>query len=577
MIFEIYADGACSGNPGRGGWAALIRTPDGIREIVGFDANTTNNRMELQAAIEGLRTLPPTVPATVISDSEYLIKGMTQWLMGWKNRNWRTAAKKPVENRDQWEALDALDGGRVNWRWVRGHSGDLNNERVNALAQRETRGSRLASEVGASVVVASSNASNGESGNSPAEFQCYLSLVNEIPARHSTWESCNSRTHGRRAKTKKCYSLDEVQNVLLSWNLPLDLPEEWQGASAALPTAVAVPTVAATPRSPISRIVARGILDHVQSRLKCSGFLTQHDNGKDIAFHLVCGTAHAIGYTTGRLLAQGIWTQNINDWDTLEKEEENWFRAVLDSAIQRLTHFPFSWSPEIWKYLFIHLSAGSIRDWSAEPIGQHLLIRETGTNRSVGVLSPRTWQRFTPEDVDRISRSLHDCRWHEGARTCIGIHQDQQSNLVAVSIRLSPKVCSLASLWDWKAVGDAEAKEQHRIARQIWPLLELEYRYKRWAESEWRQDAIGVGNQVDVLVEWTRQIFTPKLTPASTTWASPLEIIGKLGGSEECAARLLEQRSAGMLKFRSPLLPEEYEALAMARFLAKSQKDPIHD
>ena len=105
----------------------------------------------------------------------------------------------------------------------------------------------------------------------------------------------------------------------------------------------------------------------------------------------------------------------------------------------------------------------------------------------------------------------------------------------------------------------------------------MEYRYKRWAESEWRQDAIGVGNQVDVLVEWTRQIFTPKLTPASTTWASPLEIIGKLGGSEECAARLLEQRSAGMLKFRSPLLPEEYEALAMARFLAKSQKDPIHD
>ena len=261
----------------------------------------------------------------------------------------------------------------------------------------------------------------------------------------------------------------------------------------------------------------------------------------------------------------------------LEKEEEKWLRALLDSATQRLTHFPFSWSPEIQEYLLIHLSTGSMREWYVEPIGHHLLIRETGTNRSVGVLSSHTSQRFTPEDFDRISRALHDYRWQVGSRTCIGIHQDQQTNLVAVGIRLSPTVCSLASLWDWKAVGNAEAKEQQRIARQIRPLIELEYRYKRWEENEWRHAAIEVGNQVDVLLEWVRQVYTPKLTPLATTWASPLEVIGKLGGSQDCAFRLLEQRSAGMSKYRSPLLPEEYEVLAMARFLAKSQKDLIHD
>ena len=569
MIFEVYTDGACSGNPGRGGWAALIRSTEGIREIVGFDANTTNNRMELQAAIEGLQALPPTATVTLTSDSKYLINGMTQWLVEWKKRDWRTAAKKPVENRDLWEALDELDGNRVTWIWCRGHSGDPNNERVNALAQREAGGGRLEFNSKESVLITSIVASNDEGESPQLKFPCYLSLVNDVPALHSTWACCNSRTQGRSAKTKKCYSLDEVMKVLCSWKLPLELPEEWRGAEAVMPA-----TISKTPPT-ISRMFARGVFDKVQSQLKSSGFLTQNDDNKEIDFHLVRGSAHAIGYKNGRLLAQGVWKPpDFNDWESLEKEEEKWVREALDSKIRSLTHFPFLWSLEIWDYLFIQLSVGNVRNWSAEPIGKHLLIREASTNQSVGVLSPRSWKSIKPKDVERISLSLHENRWQEGIRNCISTYQDQQNNLMAVSVPVSPAICSLASLWDWKATEKSDVKDQRRIANQIRSLLE--YSYKSWTETEWRQAAKKIGNQVDVIVDWVLKV-TLKLTAAPTKFTFPLEIIGNLGGNQDCTARLLEQRSGNNLKYRYPLLSEEYDTLNMAHFIARSQESTIHD
>jgi ribonuclease HI len=135
----IYTDGACAGNPGPGGWAAVILGPE-RREIMGFEAATTNNRMELTAALEGLRALPTGAEVHLHTDSQYVRNGMHEWLARWKRNGWRTADKKPVKNEDLWRALDeAATAHRVHWHWVRGHDGDPENERCDALANEAIR------------------------------------------------------------------------------------------------------------------------------------------------------------------------------------------------------------------------------------------------------------------------------------------------------------------------------------------------------------------------------------------------------------------------------------------------------
>ena len=141
MSITIYSDGACSGNPGPGGWAARLKYADGrIRELGGAEPDTTNNRMELQAAIEGLRFAGRGEPITMVTDSEYLLKGITRWIHGWKRKQWKTASRKPVLNQDLWRALDELNGGSVKWEYTRGHAGDPDNERCDEIAQAFSRG-----------------------------------------------------------------------------------------------------------------------------------------------------------------------------------------------------------------------------------------------------------------------------------------------------------------------------------------------------------------------------------------------------------------------------------------------------
>jgi ribonuclease HI len=133
----IYTDGACSGNPGLGGWGAILMFGAHERELWGGEPATTNNRMELMAAIAALEALTRPCEVTLFTDSQYLRQGITEWLAGWKARGWRTADKKPVKNEDLWRRLDlARAHHRVQWKWVKGHAGDPLNERADALARR---------------------------------------------------------------------------------------------------------------------------------------------------------------------------------------------------------------------------------------------------------------------------------------------------------------------------------------------------------------------------------------------------------------------------------------------------------
>jgi ribonuclease HI len=134
---EIYADGACKGNPGPGGWGAWMHYNGKEKSIFGGEDNTTNNRMELTAVIRALETLKRSSKIKLYTDSSYVQKGMTEWMVGWKAKHWRTADKKPVKNEDLWKALDSLSQShQIEWIWVRGHSGNDGNERADALANQ---------------------------------------------------------------------------------------------------------------------------------------------------------------------------------------------------------------------------------------------------------------------------------------------------------------------------------------------------------------------------------------------------------------------------------------------------------
>ncbi len=134
----IFTDGACLGNPGPGGYAALILIGETEQIITGSDPATTNNKMEMTAAIRALEAVPHSLPITLHSDSQYVIKGATEWLRGWKARNWRKADGKPVLNQDLWMQMDAMMVSRkITWKWVKGHAGHLENERVDGLANWE--------------------------------------------------------------------------------------------------------------------------------------------------------------------------------------------------------------------------------------------------------------------------------------------------------------------------------------------------------------------------------------------------------------------------------------------------------
>lgn len=137
MTVHAFTDGACSGNPGPGGWGVVLRWGDHERELFGGEPQTTNNRMELMAAITALESLTRASEVVVTTDSTYVLKGITEWVPGWKVRGWRTSSKQPVKNVDLWQRLDELNAAHeVHWRWVKGHAGDPGNERADALANR---------------------------------------------------------------------------------------------------------------------------------------------------------------------------------------------------------------------------------------------------------------------------------------------------------------------------------------------------------------------------------------------------------------------------------------------------------
>lgn len=134
---EMWTDGACKGNPGVGGWGAWMRSGGHERELFGGDPDTTNNQMELQAVIEGLKALTKPCEVTLHVDSSYVMNGMKSWIHGWKRNGWKTSAKKPVKNVELWQALDAeVNRHNVHWIWVKGHSGDPGNERADELANK---------------------------------------------------------------------------------------------------------------------------------------------------------------------------------------------------------------------------------------------------------------------------------------------------------------------------------------------------------------------------------------------------------------------------------------------------------
>ncbi len=238
----VFCDGAAKGNPGPGGWGVVIATPEGeVVELGGSHPHTTNNRMELTAAIEALTAIrDDSRAADVHTDSTYVIKGIREWIWGWRRRGWKTAEGKDVLNRELWIELDQLASARgkdgVAWHYVRGHSGIPGNERVDQIADSLARGIPVELYRGplagygiaifdlpddTTVPSRTRGSSNGRSSSAPA--YSYLSLVDGTPMRHATWAQCERRVKGRSgARFKKAASAADESAILRSWQVNPD-------------------------------------------------------------------------------------------------------------------------------------------------------------------------------------------------------------------------------------------------------------------------------------------------------------------------------------------------------------------
>lgn len=232
---HIYTDGACSGNPGPGGWAAVIIFPDGrLLELGGGERETTNNRMEMAAAIAALAAVQEhSGPAKIYTDSGLLVNGIKAWIHAWKKKGWLTAGGKPVLNRDLWERLDELTSarkGRLTWAHVKGHAGHEINERCDAIAVAFSKGQRPKLHEGPAVGCGYSllppgeehlhapGAARSSSRPKPKKGGYYLSFAGGQVHRDATWEACRGRVHGvPNAKFKKVSSPDEEKAALELW------------------------------------------------------------------------------------------------------------------------------------------------------------------------------------------------------------------------------------------------------------------------------------------------------------------------------------------------------------------------
>lgn len=235
----VFTDGAAKGNPGPGGWGAIVVTPEGdVAELGGGSPHTTNNRMELSGVIAALeQAAGHPSPVAIYTDSTYVIQGITQWVWGWRKRGWKTAQGSEVLNRDYWERLSALVSARgpggVDWRWVRGHVGTPGNERVDQIAtsfalQRPAPLYRGPIEgyaldirrVPDETSVPKRSAASSPTGQPKAAAHSYVSVVDGVPMRHATWAECERRVKGRSgARFKKSTSAADETVILRQWGV----------------------------------------------------------------------------------------------------------------------------------------------------------------------------------------------------------------------------------------------------------------------------------------------------------------------------------------------------------------------
>lgn len=231
----IYTDGACSGNPGPGGWGVIVVRPDGrVRELGGAESMTTNNQMEVYGTIAALREVrDDDGPVLLCTDSTYVIRGITQWIWGWQKRGWKTAEGGDVVNRELWQELARevrarQDRGKITWRYVRGHIGVPGNERVDRIAVEFSKGARVRLFSGSllNYSVAVHDLPPEEALPEPKPKQekkaaySYLSLLGGTPMRHATWPECERRVKGQPgAKFKKATSAEDEVAILKSWGI----------------------------------------------------------------------------------------------------------------------------------------------------------------------------------------------------------------------------------------------------------------------------------------------------------------------------------------------------------------------
>jgi ribonuclease HI len=570
----VYTDGACIGNPGPGGWAAVILSDGRRQEIGAAVTHTTNNPKALTPAVETQRAVPDDAAVQIVTDSEYLHNGMTKWLVSWRERQWRTRSGQTVENRDLWEELAKLAGERVHWEWVRGHSGHVENERADRLARAYARGEQPPEQP---IAVSAGNKSPASSAGDSADTIEYLSLVSGVVERHGSWDECRRRVHGvSGAQYKKCRNAVEAAAVLAEWGTSEDMltpadpppaptppaggPERvriatylslvggvlqrhgtWAECEAVtrgvrnprykkcsspeeeaafveacgLPLAALEALGAIAPgqqvvTAPPAALLSLEFVAEAAGRLGEAGFRPVTTKHTDARFRLERERAIVSIYETGLAQCQGRWTQTDADIWAKLLEAD----AARPEVGAEATHPCIAWDVQDPRYLLALCRTARLPGWDVEPIGRQLVLTRDTNAEPVGLLSLSGW-RHRPADavLSELAHAITVARQRPD-RWCLGIRRESDE-LSLYAIPLTPAVqwLAMARRWDVAREHVLEWREQYRLAGQIRRALhEASGVHGHWASVEVSRQTEQLGTELDHVYDWLRDQL-PSFSP----------------------------------------------------------------
>lgn len=470
-FIEVYTDGACLNNPGPGGWAFLI-IRDGLHyEKGGHKENTTNNIMEMTAAVKALEELiEEKKPVKIFTDSNYLKKGITMWIHQWKFNDWKRAKGQEVKNKDLWITLDALNRPEIQWEWVKGHADNPYNQRVDEIANCFAR------EKDCKLLWGEKPAESEKPEQVKKAGKVYLSLVNDKLGKHSSWDLCRARVHGvSRAKFKLCKSRQEQLDTLEKWRIP---PGELDKIEIDEITVIKTP---AKDDKKLLIYICLPFIKEFSDTLRKKGFVQIQQNDGDYLLLEKDETFIKIR-DDGAFIFSGRLDDDVLDLIfSIQSADDRYLKKYMKTFPIKFPRNFADWKQLHFQEFLRPFLKGMVGTWNFINLDNQLKITDKKTNLNFEIRQDEeySWKSYPPGDITKRVVSTAKKSAVFGDRVSCTISGYTDTGFSIAVLPFSKNTLNLSLSRNWQALGrdydKLEGREKHRIKKQLKSFLENYY------------------------------------------------------------------------------------------------------